>query len=441
MALKVYLESLGCRLNAAEVEQLGCQLLGGGFVPVTSPEEADVVLLNTCAVTAEAARKSRQRVRVLHRRNPNANLAVLGCWVTAEPEAAAVQAGVVWTFPNAEKFRAATVIAGQDLSFYPWTPGLWHHTRAFLPVQDGCDAACTYCYTRLLRGPARSVPLADVLAQAQRVAEHGAQEVVLTGVSLGAYGRDLPGNVRLADLVAALLEHTSLPRVRLSSIEPWDVDERLLALWAEPRLCRQLHLPLQSGSDAVLRRMGRRHAVADFVALVTRAREICPELALTTDLITGFPGETETDFAATLALVEALGFARLHVFPYSERPGTAAMRLPDPPIPRAVRAARAARLRALGESLAAVYRARFVGQVLPVLWERQDRLGRWRGLTDNYLEVLIESAAPLHNRITPVRLLAAEGETFVGAWIDVPADASAKAAGEELSRSDGRLKS
>lgn len=419
MALKVYLESLGCRLNAAEIEQLGCQLLGGGFAPTARPEEADVILLNTCAVTAEAARKSRQRLRVLHRRNPNANLAVLGCWVTAEPEAARAQPGVVWALPNADKAHAGALIAGSEPPPLPWTPGLWHHTRAFLPVQDGCDAACTYCYTRLLRGPARSVPLADVIAQAQRVAEHGAQEVVLTGVSLGAYGHDLPGNVRLADLMMALLKETALPRVRLSSVEPWDVDDRLLALWANPRLCRQLHLPLQSGSDAVLRRMGRRHTVADFAALVARARAICPELAVTTDLITGFPGETEADFASTLAFVEALGFARLHVFPYSERRGTAAVRLSDP-VPSPLRAARAAQLRALGESLAAAYRARFVGKVLPVLWERRDRVGRWRGWTDNYLEVVIESEALLYNRILPVRLFPGAGEVFVGAWVDAP---------------------
>ena len=419
MALKVYLESLGCRLNAAEIEQLGCQLLGGGFAPTARPEEADVILLNTCAVTAEAARKSRQRLRVLHRRNPNANLAVLGCWVTAEPEAARAQPGVVWALPNADKAHAGALIAGSEPTPLPWTPGLWRHTRAFLPVQDGCDAACTYCYTRLLRGPARSVPLADVIAQAQLVAGHGAQEVVLTGVSLGAYGHDLPGNVRLADLTLALLEETALPRVRLSSVEPWDVDDRLLALWANPRLCRQLHLPLQSGSDAVLRRMGRRHIVADFAALVARARAICPELAVTTDLITGFPGETEADFASTLAFVEALGFARLHVFPYSERRGTAAVRLPDP-VPSPLRAARAAQLRALGESLAAAYRARFVGEVLSVLWERRDRVGRWRGWTDNYLEVVIESESPLYNRILPVRLFPGAGEVFVGAWVDAP---------------------
>ncbi len=417
MPLKVYLESLGCRLNAAEIEQLGCQLLGGGFSPTRNPEDADVIVLNTCAVTAEAARKSRQTLHGLHRRNPRASLAVLGCWVTEDPEAAAAQPGVCWALPNAEKARAAELLAGSGGSVAPWTPGLWNHTRAFLPVQDGCDSACTYCVTRLLRGPARSVPLSAAVAQAQAMAEHGAQEVVLTGVSLGSYGQDLPGELRLADLVTALLEHASLPRVRLSSVEPWDVDDRLLALWTNPRLCRQLHLPLQSGSDAVLRRMGRRYTTVDFAAWVERARAICPELAVTTDIITGFPGETAADFEESLAFVRALGFARLHVFRYSERRGTAAMRLPDS-VPVSVRGERAVQMRNLGEELAATYRQRFAGAVLPVLWEHRDRIGRWRGLTDNYLEVVFETDATLYNTITRIRLLPGAGETFIGELVE-----------------------
>lgn len=419
VSLKLYLESLGCRLNVAEIERLGCELLGAGFVPALSPEDADVIALNTCAVTAEASRKSRRRLHALHRRNPAASIAVLGCWVTAEPDAAAAQPGVHWALPNADKARAGELIAGPESHPAPWTPGLWHHTRAFVPVQDGCDSACTYCVTRVLRGPGRSVPPDLVLAQAQAMVDAGAQELVLTGVSLGAYGHDLPGELRLAHLVALLLDHTAVPRLRLSSVEPWDVDDHLLGLWANPRVCRQLHLPLQSGSDAVLRRMGRRYTAATFATLVQRARAICPELAVTTDLIAGFPGETELDFEQSLAFVESLGFARLHVFPYSERRGTSATRLPNPVHPQ-VRAERAERMRALGERLAAAYRARFAGAVLPVLWERRDRSGRWRGLTDNYLEVLLASDADLFNRITLIRLVPGTGETFFGHVVETP---------------------
>jgi len=217
--------------------------------------------------------------------------------------------------------------------------------------------------------------------------------------------------------VAALLDQTAVPRLRLSSVEPWDVDAQLLQLWENPRLCQQLHLPLQSGCDATLHRMGRRHTAAEFAAVVAQARAICPNLAVTTDIITGFPGETETEFATSLAFVTELGFARLHVFPYSERRGTAATRLPEAVSPL-LRATRAARMRTLGDSLAAAYRAHFAGDILPVLWERRDRAGRWRGLTGNYLEVVVESAADLHNTITAVRLLPGTGELFTGAPVE-----------------------
>jgi threonylcarbamoyladenosine tRNA methylthiotransferase MtaB len=245
--------------------------------------------------------------------------------------------------------------------------------------------------------------------------QQGAQEVVLTGVCLGAYGQDQDLTGGLGALVAAILKDTDVPRLRLSSVEPWDVDEGLLQQLAHPRLCRQLHLPLQSGADTVLRRMGRRIDTATFAQVVADAREVSPDVAVTTDLIAGFPGETDAEFEVSLAFVERMAFARLHVFPYSEREGTAALRLPGR-VPKRVRTARAARLRALGRTLKRRYHERFLGQVLPVLWERVatgsqgDNAGdggrqRWRGLTDNYLAVEVTSEAQLYNKIMPTRLL------------------------------------
>jgi len=411
--MRVYLDFLGCRLNAAENETLAREFAGAGWDVVSDPVAATVIVLNTCAVTGQAARKSRQRLRALHRLNPAARLAAVGCWATGQAEAAAQLPGVAWVIGNVDKAQTVAQITGVVADPAPWEPGRWGHTRAFLGVQDGCDHACTYCITRILRGPARSRPLPQVVADVQTLVAQGAQEVVLTGVSLGAYGHDLAESVTLADLVATLLQETDLPRLRLSSVEPWDVDAALLRQWEQPRLCRQLHLPLQSGADSVLRRMGRRITTADFAALAAQARAIAPDIALTTDLIAGFPGETESDFAATLDFVEALAFARLHVFPYSSRAGTAAARLPGA-LPKAVRVARAAQLRALGARLQAAYQQRFVGRILPVLWERQDAEGRWRGLTDNYLEVRTHHAADLYNRITPTRL-ACDEEGLVGA--------------------------
>ncbi len=410
--MRIYVEFLGCRLNAAEAEELARRFASVGTEVVMTPTAADLIVLNTCAVTAQAARKSRHRLRTLHRRNPQAQVAAVGCWVTDCPQRAAEIEGVRWVIPNADKDRTVEMITGHRADeLVPWVPGRWGHTRAFLGVQEGCDHACTYCITRVLRGSARSLPVRDVVRRVIEMVQQGAQEVVLTGVCLGAYGQDQDLTGGLGALVAAILKDTDVPRLRLSSVEPWDVDEHLLRQLAHPRLCRQLHLPLQSGSDVVLRRMGRRIDTETFARVVADARTVSPDVAVTTDLIAGFPGETDAEFEVSLAFVERMAFARLHVFPYSEREGTAALRLPGR-VPKRVRTERAACLRALGRTLKREYHERFLGQVLPVLWERMvtgsqgdDGHQRWRGLTDNYLAVEVTSEAQLYNKIGPTRLL------------------------------------
>ena len=411
--MQVYLETLGCRMNTAETEILARRFAGAGCDIVSAPETADVIVLNSCAVTAQAARKSRHRLHTLHRLSPEARLAVVGCWATEDAAQAATLPGVTWVIPNADKARTVEIITGVDAAPAAWSPGRWGRTRAFLAVQDGCDHTCTYCITRVLRGPARSRPLDDAVQAARDLVAQGAQEIILTGVSLGAYGHDLGMARGLATLVEMLLRETAIPRLRLSSVEPWDVDTALLRQWENPRLCRQLHLPLQSGSEAVLKRMGRRIGAGEFAALVDAARAVSPDIAITTDIIVGFPGETEADFATSLDFVTRVAFARLHVFPYSARPGTPAVRLPDP-VPGVMRTKRAARMRALGEQLAADYRLKFIGQTLPVLWEQRDEAGYWRGLTDNYLEVLTQSESDLYNRMTPTLLIEATEQGVVG---------------------------
>ncbi|HQE92723.1 MAG TPA: tRNA (N(6)-L-threonylcarbamoyladenosine(37)-C(2))-methylthiotransferase MtaB [Anaerolineae bacterium] len=411
--MQIYLESLGCRLNAAEIEAMARLFAGAGHDVVEAPEGADIIVLNSCTVTAQAARKSRHRLHTLHHRYPQARLAVSGCWATEDVAQASRLPGVAWVIPNEDKARAVEIITGVVAEPAPWSPGRWGHTRAFLAVQDGCDHACTYCVTRLLRGPARSRPLADAVQAARDLAVQGAQEVVLTGVSLGAYGHEVGLEHGLATLVAAILRETDVPRLRLSSVEPWDVDESLIALWDNPRFCRQLHIPLQSGCDVVLQRMGRRYTVARFAALVDAVRAVSPAIAITTDVIVGFPGESEADFAASLDFVARMAFARLHVFPYSVRPGTPAIRLPEA-VPQATRTERAARMRALGEQLATEYRLGFIGQTLPVLWEQRDAAGYWHGLTDNYLEVVVPAEEDLYNRIMSTHLISLEDDVLSG---------------------------
>ncbi len=415
--MRVYLESLGCRLNAAELEIIARHFEGSGCQVVQTPDEADLMVLNSCAVTARASRRSRHAVRRFHRDHPDADIVVTGCWAMEKPESVAALPGVADIVPNEEKHRTASLILEAPTSPVPWHPGRWGYTRAHLGVQFGCDHHCTYCITRQLRGPARSLPLDDVVRSVAALVAGGAQEVVLTGVCLGAYGEDWGLSGGLATLVGALLRETSLARLRLSSVEPWDVDDALLAYLDDPRVCRHLHLPLQSGSDRVLRRMGRPIDTETFAGLVDAARSISPDVALTTDVIVGFPGETEADFKATMAFVARMGFSRLHVFPFSARPGTPAARLPDK-VSEEVKQARSQALRKLGRQLARSYRTRFAGRRLPVLWQDRDRQGRWVGLTDTYLKVYAVSDRDLRNRIAIARMPERDGVRTVEVLVD-----------------------
>lgn len=412
--MNVYLQSLGCRLNQSELDSLACRFASAGHIVVSDPVLADVFLVNTCAVTAEAERKSRHRTRALARANPQARIAVLGCYATLSPQHCTDLPGVAWVIPNDEKDRTIEIVASSLLS-HKGEKGkaASFRTRAFVKVQDGCDNHCTYCIVRSLRGRSRSRPVTDVVARVRSLVEAGCQEAVLTGVNLGAYGCDLGMSNGLAALVIALLTDTDLPRLRLSSLEPWDLDETFFELWEDPRLCRQLHLPLQAGCDETLRRMGRRITTTEFAGLVRAARAAVPDLAITTDVIVGFPGEDEDAFRTSFDFVTAIEFARLHVFPYSPRPGTSAARLPDQ-VEREIRNVRARVMRELGDEQALRFRQRFVGREMAVLWEQRRRDGLWTGLTDNYLRVVVRAECDLHNRIIPTQLLATENGYLVG---------------------------
>jgi len=423
--MNVYVESLGCRLNRSELESLTLRFAAAGHAVVTDPAEADVCVLNTCAVTAAAERKSCHRAQALACANPGGRVAVVGCCATLAPQRCAALPGVAWVVSNANKERTVEILMPSQHGVALPLADLWKrteavrernvpfHTRAFVKVQDGCDNHCTYCIVRRLRGPARSRPVADIVAEVQALVDVGCQEIVLTGVNLGSYGCDraLPGG--LGGLVETLLSDTDLPRLRLSSLEPWDLDQSFFRLWEDPRLCRQLHLPLQAGCDATLRRMGRRITTVEFTRLVDAARAAVPDMAVTTDVIVGFPGEDEADFRASGDFVAAMEFARLHVFRYSPRPGTAAARFLGQ-VPRQVRRARARAMRELGAEQASRFRQRFVGREMSVLWERPRRDHVWTGLTDNYLRVFARTADNLHNRLTATRLLAVRNGHLVG---------------------------
>jgi threonylcarbamoyladenosine tRNA methylthiotransferase MtaB len=301
-------------------------------------------------------------------------------------------------------------------------PGARLRTRAFIKVQDGCDNRCTFCITTVARGQGRSRPIAEILQDIDGALQGGSQEIVLSGVHLGSWGQDLEQPARIRDLVEAILRQDDQnwqahPRLRLSSLEPWDLDEGFFSLWGDTRLARHLHLPLQSGSLATLRRMARKTTPESFAKLVSAAQTAIPGVAITTDLIVGFPGESEAEFEQSLSFVEQMAFAGGHVFTYSARPGTAAARMPDQ-VPVQLRKSRNTRMRAVFEQLSQTYQRQFLGQELEILWESASLMGpeQWEmsGLSDNYLRVTARAQQELWNQITKVRLTGINSGSLYG---------------------------
>jgi threonylcarbamoyladenosine tRNA methylthiotransferase MtaB len=418
--MKVYLDMIGCRLNQAEIELLARQFRAEGHMLVGQASEADLVVINTCSVTAEAAADSRQKIRRAAREGMG-EIVVTGCWSTLQPQEAASLPNVLKVVPNHRKDNLVPDLFEhpafnlEPLNRLP-LPGLRQRTRAFIKVQDGCDNACTFCITTLARGASRSRPAAEVISDIQAALHGGAQEIVLTGVHLGSWGQDLStGDLRC--LIQQVLKETAPPRLRLSSLEPWDLDEDFFSLWSNPHLCPHLHLPLQSGSAATLKRMLRKTSPESFRRLVDSARKAIPEAAITTDVIAGFPGETEAEFAETLAFVKEIDFAGGHVFAYSARPGTPAARIKEQ-VPHAIRKARSHALRAAFAKMNAAYRESFIGQTLPVLWEasseRNERGWQIEGLTGNYLRVTATAPEPCWNRVDQVKLTGLNAEGMSG---------------------------
>ncbi len=431
--MRVRLSTLGCRLNEAELagwsrafEARGCRISGEG-------EAADLIVVNTCAVTAEAVRKSRKLLRRLQREHPRARTVVSGCAVSLEQEQLG-ELGVDLVVPNRDKDRLVP-IAQQALALplmpeaatEPGAAALFARgrQRAFVKIQDGCRYQCSFCITTRARGAERSRSIAEICREIDQLVADGVQEVVLTGVHAAGYGSD--SGASLSELLTAVLADTEVARVRLGSVEPWGLPERFWALFENPRLMSHLHLPLQSGADSLLKRMARRCKTAEFARLVETARAAVPNLTITTDLIVGFPGESDAEWAQTLAFVEAIGFGDLHIFSYSPRPGTAAAEMPNQ-VPAEVKRARGRELHVLARQLKRTWLARQLGSVQSVLIEgspsgpgnRENQFG----YTPGYLSVRVATGgAELNNRIIPVR---------IEQVLDRPADALDQPADSQL---------
>ncbi|MDA1131945.1 MAG: tRNA (N(6)-L-threonylcarbamoyladenosine(37)-C(2))-methylthiotransferase MtaB [Proteobacteria bacterium] len=395
--------TFGCRLNASEADDI--------LAAAIAADAGDAVVVNTCAVTGEAERQARQAIRRLRRERPERRILVTGCAAEVQPEAYAAMAEVDRVIANAEKARAQSYLRPggrlrcgsgrtRTVRAQPRRP------RVYLRVQNGCDHRCTFCVIPMGRGPARSVPVAEVAARARALVAEGAAEIVLTGVDVTAWGADLGQGERLGRLVRRLLaEVPELARLRLSSLDPAEVDDELWEVIAgDERLLPHLHLSLQSGDDLILKRMKRRHSRRDAVAFCERVRRLRPDVALGADLIAGFPTESDTAFANTLALVDDCGLSHLHVFPYSPRPETPAARMPQVLVD--VRRERAARLRARGNIALAARLAAQVGMRSRAMVE-ESRHGVAFARSDDYAPVAIHRDAPA-GAVLPVVFTAAE---------------------------------
>jgi len=414
--------TLGCKLNQADSEALARRLAGEGVRIVDRPVRgAAAYVINTCSVTHVADRKARHLVRLARRLSPEAEIILTGCYAETAPADIGQVIGADAVLTNAEKPQIAERLLshlearGDPYAGCPTPVRNPLRTRAFIKIQEGCDELCAFCIVPYTRGRERSVPIADVVRQVQEREADGVLEVVLTGTQLGNYGRDLgwpreeQGPRRL---LAELLDRTSIPRIRMSSLQAQDISPGLLNLWSDGRLCPHFHIPLQSGSNAVLGPMRRRYTADEYRQATSLIREHVPAVAITTDVIAGFPGETDADFEATLRLCEEAGFADMHCFPYSRRPDTGADRM-DGHLPLQTRRERLERLLAVQKRSSEAYRRGRLGVTADVLWE-EERDARWQGLTGDYVRVYAASDSDLTNRLTAAHLQRLEGEGVYG---------------------------
>ena len=396
---RVFIQSFGCRASQADGAAIQASLEDRGWLPVRDAASADLVILNTCTVTHGADVDARRTVRNLHRDHPNAQVLVTGCYAQRAPAELARIEGVRWVVGNSHKTQIADLVSAQSESYHgqivigdiaaatgflasPVRDIRDDRTRPNLKVQDGCSNKCSFCIIPSVRGRSRSAPLSSVIAQVQDLASRYV-EVVLSGINLGRWGRDLPGQIRFLDLLRAILDETPVQRLRISSVEPMDWSTELLEwITSSPRIAQHVHIPLQSGSDAVLKRMFRKYRTRHYQTRIELARQLMPLAAIGADVMTGFPGETDSEFDETLHFIEQHPFTYLHVFTYSERPGTAAIHHANP-VPPSVRHERTRVLRELSDSKNLAFRRQMLGRTLPAVTLEQPNMA----LTSNFLKV------------------------------------------------------
>ncbi len=423
--------TLGCKVNQYDTDAMRGLFVQRGYRVVPIHEPSDVCVINTCSVTHIGERKSRQAIRKAKKMNPDTMIVVTGCYAQLTPETIAEIDGVniiIGTQDRhkivdfVESYQPATgpqsyvrdIMATKDFEDLHLYGEALEHTRAYIKIQEGCGNFCTFCIIPFTRGRLKSRPIADIVTETDRLVGLGYKEVVLTGIHLGNYGHDFRDGSDLATVVRELLAKTSVERIRLGSIESVELSEELIELLVhEPRLCPHLHLPLQSGSERVLQMMRRHYHLQDYLELVQGLQKKIPGLALTTDLIVGFPGETEEMFQETLQTLRSIGFAGVHIFPYSKRSGTPAASFPNQ-VPENVKKERVHRAEQVASETAAQYRRSFIGREVAVLVENRLSNGRYEGMTPHYCRVRLVGENFQPGMIVPVQIVDVEDDVLIG---------------------------
>lgn len=391
--------TLGCRLNQAEEEKLRRAVLEHGFF-VTEPDKADFLVVNTCSVTAVADRKTRQLIKRVKKENPKLVVIVTGCGAGLAKDYEEVS---FWV-SNEDKDRAIDLIFKKYAlkKEMPKELGRSKRTRALLKIQDGCNNFCAYCIVPYLRGREVSLSSSEIIVEAKKLEQLGYRELVLSGVNVGKYSCELSGEtLNLVGVIKKLLAETNFQRIRLSSVNPQDITDEMIALWAgDQRLARHLHLSLQSGTTSVLKRMGRPYSAEKYLSLSKKIVQKIPEMAITTDVIVGFPGETDEEFEQTVKFVQAVGFAKLHVFRYSPREGTRAAKM-EGQVSEKIKTERSKKLLKIGKELERSFKEKFIGKELEVLFE-ENKNGEWLGLSTNYIRLAQKTSENLENQFKKV---------------------------------------
>lgn len=427
--MQIHLKTLGCRLNEAELETWAQAFQAKGHSITRNLNDAQLVIINSCAVTQDAVKKSKQLIRRIHRDNPQAKLVVSGCYATLNETEAAQLMGVDLIVGNQDKNQLVEKTLAQlnldsmpVMSTEPGEVSLFSRgrQRAFVKVQDGCRYRCTFCIVTVARGEESSRPIQAIIDEINALHAQGIQEAIITGVHLGGYGSDTNSN--LVELITEILNNTEIPRLRMGSLEPWELPDGFFELFKNPRLMPHLHLPLQSGSDSVLKRMARRCKTEEFSQIVNLARTTIPHFNITTDIIVGFPGETEQEWQESYDYIKAMGFGHIHIFSYSPREGTAASAFPNP-VSQELKKLRSKQLHELAETMKQAFVAENIGSQADVLWEGQTESlengkVRYFGYTPNYLRVACDTLPDklLENRIISANLLRAE-QNFISAQL------------------------